>query len=84
MKIGCAKFGFPGFPLNSIFYYINGTHKKSIQIDIIFKYISNPGLPGKCLRKSVKKSQTGAPQDFATFRHVYKDIFQEVLDVEYT
>ena len=32
-------FWFPVFPLNSIFYYMNGTRNKSIQIDTMFKYI---------------------------------------------
>ena len=55
MKRGLAKFGFSGFPLNSMFYYINGTHNKYIQIEMIFKYIFHPGLPGKCPYKSTKK-----------------------------
>ena len=54
MNIGFSKFGFPGFPLNYIFYYINGTHNKSIQIDMILKYMFHPGVPGTCLRKSTK------------------------------
>ena len=84
MKIGFSKFGFPGFPLNSMFYDINGTHNKSIQIDMIFKYIFCPGLPGKCLHKSAKKTQNVAPQHFVNFRHFRKDIFQEGLDEKNT
>ena len=51
MNIGFYTFMFPGVPSNSICYYINGTHDKSIQIDMIFKYMFDPGLPGKCLQK---------------------------------
>ena len=69
-------FRFPGFPLNSIFYYMNGTRNKSIQIDIIFKYIFHPALPGKCLCKSVKNHQYVAPACWcnipATFRTFIK------------
>ena len=64
MKMGLLKFGFSGFPLNSIFYYINGIHKKYIQIDMIFKYIFHPGLPGKCLCKSLENSPNVAKATF--------------------
>ena len=53
---GIFEFRFSRTPSISIFHYINGTRNKSIQIDMIFKYIFHPGLPGNCLYKSVKKS----------------------------
>ena len=78
------KIWISGFSFKFDFYYTNGTHNKSIRIDMIFKYIVHPGLPGKCLRESAKKTLNVAPQDFVNFRCVCKDMFQEVQDETYT
>ena len=46
----------PQITIKYIFYYINWPHKQYIILDIIFNYIFQFGLPGKCLYKSLENT----------------------------
>ena len=57
-------FSVSGISFKFDIYYMKGTRNKSIQIDMMFKYIFHPGLPEKCLHKSIEKSQNVAKATF--------------------
>ena len=69
---------FPGFNLKSSFYYINGPHKQSAQIDMdpIYKFYF--GLPGIRLYKSVKHCRYVAPACWRNIPAIFRTLQRHI------
>ena len=63
---------------------MNGTRNKSIQINIIFKYIFILDFLENVFVKVSKNHQMLLKQHFVNFGYFFEDIFQEVQDETYT